>query len=52
MNLKYLIALRLGGSAFHKTGAATPKADLYPVVLAYLISDLAKVLLPMDLSTS
>ena len=42
------IALRLGGSAFHKTGAATAKA-LSPVVLADLISRLPRVLLPTDL---
>ena len=43
------IALRLGGNAFHNTGAATAKA-LFPVVLADLISDLARVLLPTDLT--
>ena len=42
------IALRLGGNAFHKTGAATTKA-LSPVVLADLISGLARVLLGGDL---
>ena len=43
------IALRLGGSAFHRAGEATAKA-LSPVVLADLNSDLAKVLLPTDLT--
>ena len=42
------IALRLGGNAFHKSGAATAKA-LSPVVLADLISGLARVLLLTDL---
>ena len=42
------IALRLGGNAFHKSGAAPAKA-LSPVVLADLISGLARVLLPTDL---
>ena len=42
------IALRLGGNAVHKTGAATAKA-LSPVVLADLISGLPRVLLPTDL---
>ena len=42
-------ALRLGSNAFHKTGATTAKA-LSPVVLADLILDLARVLLPTDLT--
>ena len=42
------LALRLGGNAYHKTGEATAKA-LSPVVLADLISGLARVLLPTDL---
>ena len=42
------IALRLGGNAFHKSGAATAKA-LSPVILANLISGLARVLLLTDL---
>ena len=44
-----LMALRLGGSAFHKIGAASAKA-LSPVVLADLISGRTRVLLPTDLS--
>ena len=39
------IALRLGGNAFHKSGGATANA-LSPVVLADLMSGLARVLLP------
>ena len=42
------VALRLGGNAFHKNGAAKAKA-LSPVVLDDLISGLAEVLLPTDL---
>ena len=42
------IALRLSSNAFHKSGAATGKA-LSPVVVADLISGLARVLLPTDL---
>ena len=42
------IALRLGGNAFHKSGAATAKA-MSLVFLADLISGLARVLLPTDL---
>ena len=41
-------AIRLGGNAFHKCGSATAKV-LSPVVLADLISGLARVLLPTDL---
>ena len=42
------IALRLGGNAFHKTGAATAKA-LPPLVQADLISGRARALLPTEL---
>ena len=42
------ITLRLGGNAFHKSEAATAKA-LSPVILADLISGLARVLLLTDL---